>query len=125
MDSITLSGSGASAIGRTINQHHITSGLQALPANALKSQLKDNLECQRITLDILENFLLWNVDPLQSFSDLLLPQGHEVIERVGVCRGPDVEDLVQGPRVIHSSDGIGCYVFLLGENSCTCQGIKR
>lgn len=72
----------------------------------------------QLTLDILEDLLLWNIDPFHGFANLFLPKRYKFIDWVCVFRRPNVQNFVQGSWVIHCSYRIAGNVFFHVINCC-------
>lgn len=73
---------------------------------------------QQITPDILEDFLLWNVDPFQGPANLFLPKSYKFVNWVFVSRSSYVQNFVQGSWVFHCSDCIAGDVFFHVIDCC-------
>ena len=71
-----------------------------------------------LTLDFLKKFILQNINLLEGLAYLLLPQGDNLIEGQNVGRRSQIENLVQGSRIINCFYGISGNIFFLDKNCC-------
>jgi len=70
-----------------------------------------------LTLDALQKLIFWNVDFVKGALNLVLPQGHELVEGQNIGMGSQVQSFVQGSWVIHCFYGISRNIFLDNINS--------
>jgi len=70
-----------------------------------------------LTLDALKKLIIGNVDFVKGAVNLVLPQGHELVEGQNIGRGSHVHSFVQGSWVFHCFYGISGNIFLDNINS--------
>lgn len=70
-----------------------------------------------LTLNLLQNLLFGNIDPLKGLSNLLLPQRDELVMSQDIGRWPQIQGLVQGSRIVRSFDRISPNVIFIHKDS--------
>lgn len=79
-------------------------------------------ELERLAFDLLEDLLLGDEGLLQGLPDLPLPEGDQLVEGDDVRRRAQVQDLVQGARVVHRPDCVLRDVLLEHKDGCGKEG---